>query len=80
MELDPLAPDAPLIALLSVRTNPMLAEANEDQLVALVRKLRQHATSPQTLAAADADAGKKVATSRQPSASSAAKKAVYDSI
>ena len=73
---DPMAPDAPLLSLLSARENPMLADASEDYLVALVKKLRQHAVSAPTIAAADNAAGAKVAVARKPSA----KKALLDSL
>lgn len=77
MSLDPLAPDAPLIQLLSVRENPMLTTMTEEQLVALVRKLRQFAASPQTVTAADSAAG--VAVSPKKTVASA-KRAILDSL
>ena len=79
-DLNPMAPDAPLISLLSVRSNPMLADASEADLVELVKKLRQHASSPQTIAAADAVAGAKVAAPRKLDSKAAAKKAMLDSL
>lgn len=47
--LDPLAPDAPIVQLLSVSTNPLLATASDEELRALVVRLRQQASSPPTL-------------------------------
>lgn len=49
--VDPLSPDAPLHHLLSVRHNPLVAKMSQDELLALVRKLKQNATSPPTLTA-----------------------------
>ena len=48
---NPLSPDAPLVHLLSLRHNPLLAQMSQDQLTELVKKLRTHATSPPTLTA-----------------------------
>lgn len=48
---NPLAPDAPLVALLSLKHNPLVAQMSQDQLIELVTKLRTLATSPQTLSA-----------------------------
>lgn len=58
LAVDPLAPDAPLIALLSIRDNPLLVSATQEQLIEIVKKLRVHATTPATLTArlrADSD-------------------------
>lgn len=49
--VDPLAPDAPILHLLSLRENPNVATMSEDELRALVQRLRTVATSPQTLSA-----------------------------
>lgn len=57
-QLDALAPDAPLIALLSIRKNPLLVNATQEELIEIVKKLRTHATTPATLTArlrADSD-------------------------
>lgn len=43
--LDPLAPDAPIHHLLSLRHNPSLANATPDELRAIVQSLRTLATS-----------------------------------
>jgi hypothetical protein len=51
MTTDPLDPDAPLLHLLSIKHNPLVAEMNHDQLMELVKKLRTLATSPPTLSA-----------------------------
>ena len=50
-QIDPLAPDAPLVHLLSLKHNPLLAEMSQDQLIELVKKLRSHAVSAPTLTA-----------------------------
>jgi hypothetical protein len=49
--IDPLAPDAPILHLLSLRENPNVATMSEDELRALVQRLRTVASSPQTLSA-----------------------------
>lgn len=49
--LDPLSPDAPIVALMSLSSNPMLATATEEEVRALVQRLRQLSTSPQALTA-----------------------------
>ncbi len=64
--LDPLAADAPLIHLLSVRHNPLVAAMSEEQLLDLVQKLRQHATSAPTLSARIANDSEKVKVTRKP--------------
>lgn len=43
--LDPLAPDAPIHHLLSLRHNPSLANATPDELRPIVQNLRTLATS-----------------------------------
>jgi hypothetical protein len=48
---DPLDPDAPLLHLLSIKHNPLVAEMTHDQLMELIKKLRTLATSPPTLSA-----------------------------
>ena len=50
-QTDPLSPDAPLVHLLSLKHNPLLAEMNQDQLIELVKQLRSYAVSPPTLTA-----------------------------
>lgn len=49
--LDPLSPDAPIVALMSLSTNPLLKDLQPDdpQLRELVSRLRNLATSPQAL-------------------------------
>lgn len=49
--VNPLAPDAPLIHLLSIKHNPLVKDMSPEQLAELVRKLRTHATSAPTLSA-----------------------------
>lgn len=49
--VNPLSPDAPLVELLSVKDNPLLVDMTEEELTAYVKKLRQMATTPQTLSA-----------------------------
>jgi hypothetical protein len=49
--IDPLAPDAPILHLLSLRENPNVATMSEDELRTLVQRLRTVATSPQSLSA-----------------------------
>lgn len=48
---DHLAPDAPILHLLSLRENPNVATMSEDELRSLVQRLRTVAQSPQTLTA-----------------------------
>lgn len=49
--IDPLADDAPLIHLLSIKHNPLVKDMNNQQLAELVKKLRTHAASAPTLSA-----------------------------
>ena len=77
MNINPLAPDAPLLSLLSARENPMLNEASEEQLVTLVKRLRMIASSPQTLAALDNEAGRAVTPKKSVVS---AKRAILDSL
>ena len=51
MNQDPLSPDAPLVHLLSLKHNPLLAEMSQEQLIELVKRLRSHAVSAPTLTA-----------------------------
>lgn len=63
---DPLDPDAPLVQLLSVSSNPILATCSDEELRAVVIRLRQVATSPPTLSsklAKDSDKIKSVRAS-----------------
>jgi hypothetical protein len=46
-QIDPLAPDAPILHLLSLRENPNAATCSDDELRALVLRCRTLATSPQ---------------------------------
>lgn len=80
MTFDPLAPDAPLLSLLSIKENPLLLDMSEDQLIALVRKLRQGATSPPTLAAMDEEAGRRVAQKTPRVTKASEKKTLLDSL
>lgn len=49
--IDPFAPDAPILHLLSQKENPLLATATEEQLIALVQRLRTTAQQPQVMKA-----------------------------
>lgn len=49
---DPLAPDAPVWQLLSLKHNPALLTMTEEELRGFVQKLRTLGTSPQALTAA----------------------------
>lgn len=46
---DPLAPDAPIHHLLSIRHNPLVKDMSTEQLQALVQRLRTYATSAPSL-------------------------------
>lgn len=48
---DPLAPDAPIHHLLSIRHNPLIKDATPDELRAIIQKLRTLASSSPTLSA-----------------------------
>ena len=77
--VDPLAPDAPILHLLSLRENPNVATMSEDELRALVQRLRTMATSPQTLSAELSKESSR-ANPRQRNSISAKRKALLDSI
>ena len=64
---DPFAPDAPLIQLLSLKSNPLLATATPEQLLEVVRRLRTVVQQPVTLKAEL----NKESTGRKPSAKKA---------
>jgi hypothetical protein len=49
---DPLAPDAPIHHLLSIKDNPIVKDMNVQQLQELVKRARSMAQSPQTLTSA----------------------------
>ena len=51
-ENDPLAPDAPIHHLLSIRENPMVKDMTTEQLQTLVKRMRTMAQSAQTLSSA----------------------------
>lgn len=59
-----LLPDAPIIALLSLRHNPLVADMSGDQLRALVTTLRNNATSAPTLSAKLARDSEKIKPTR----------------
>lgn len=46
---DPLSPDAPLEHLLSIRHNPLIANATPDELRVIIQRLRTLASSSPTL-------------------------------
>jgi uncharacterized protein YktB (UPF0637 family) len=50
--MDPLAPDAPIYHLLSIRDNPMVKDMSTEQLQELVKRMRAVAQSPQTMTSA----------------------------
>lgn len=49
--IDPLSPDAPIHHLLSISKNPNVANCTDEELAALVQRLRTYATSAPTLSA-----------------------------
>jgi hypothetical protein len=49
---DPLAPDAPIYHLLSIRENPLVKDMTMEQLQELVKRMRTMSQSPQTLTSA----------------------------
>lgn len=65
--------DAPLMALLSVRENPLLASATPEQLNALVLKLRMVAMTPAKQRSLLTEASGAAPKKRKPSAPSAQK-------
>jgi hypothetical protein len=77
--IDPLAPDAPILHLLSLRENPNVATMPEDELRALVQRLRTVATSPQSLSAELSKESSRV-NPRQRNTAAAKRKAVLDSL
>lgn len=78
-QIDPLAPDAPILHLLSLRENPNVATMSENELRALVQRLRTVATSPQSLSAELSKESSR-ANPRQRNSISAKRKAVLDSL
>jgi hypothetical protein len=58
--MNPTDHDAPLIQLLSIKHNPLVAEMSQEQLIALVQKLR-HGKAPSTKAAAKSTKASKAA-------------------
>jgi len=60
----PLDADAPLTALLSVSTNPLLASMTEEELMTLVGRLRNLGTSAQALGAELSKEAKKTKTAK----------------
>lgn len=51
MNDDPLAPDAPIYHLLSIKHNPLVKDMSVEQLQMLVKRMRTFATSAPTLSA-----------------------------
>jgi hypothetical protein len=49
---DPLAPDAPIHHLLSIKENPLVKDMTTQQLQELVKRMRTMAQSPQTMTSA----------------------------
>lgn len=71
----PLAPDAPIIHLLSLSHNKLLKDYSTEELAALLRQTKELAQQPQTLAAKlNREAGPKS------NSLAAKKKAILDSI
>lgn len=52
MDNDPLAPDAPIYHLLSIKENPLVKDMTTEQLQTLVKRMRTMAQSPQTMTSA----------------------------
>jgi hypothetical protein len=77
--IDPLASDAPILHLLSLRENPNVATMSEDELRALVQRLRTVATSPQSLSA-ELSKESSCVNPRQRNTAAAKRKAVLDSL
>lgn len=50
-QVDPFAPDAPIIHLLSLRHNPLLATATDEQLRQVFERCKAMVQQPQTLQA-----------------------------
>lgn len=71
---DPLAPDAPIHHLLSIRHNPLVANMTVEELTVLVRRCREYATSAPTLSAKLATDALNVDPKRRKTNSVAAKK------
>ncbi len=74
-----LASDAPILHLLSLRDNPNVATMSDDELRALVQRLRTVATSPQTLSASLQQESDKISP-RKRDTISAKRRAVLDSL
>ena len=75
--VDPLAADAPIHHLLSLKHNPMTKDMTTEQLTELVKRCRTLAASPQTLTSAlQKESGRK----RPLSPEAAKRKAILDSI
>jgi hypothetical protein len=68
MDLNPLAPDAPIIQHLSIKVNPFVATMSQEQLTEYVKKLRNYATSSPTLTAKLKGEGEKIRAERKPRA------------
>lgn len=47
--MNPFDPDAPIYHLLSIKDNPMIANATTEQLQEIVKRMRTIAQSPQTM-------------------------------
>ena len=44
--MNPTEPDTPLLRLLSIKQNPLVVEMDEEQLLALVKRLRHQPPKP----------------------------------
>lgn len=78
MNIDPLAPDAPIIALLSLRDNPLVADMTEAELGQLITRLTTLARQAPTLNSAILTESTKIKEKRSPVA--AKRKALLDSL
>jgi hypothetical protein len=76
-QVDPLAPDAPLIHLLSIKHNPLVKDMTNEQLTELVKKLRTHALSAPSLSAKLQDESDRIKPRNNKSAK---RKALLDSL
>jgi hypothetical protein len=77
---DPLAPDAPIHHLLSIRHNPLVKDMTTEELTALVQKLRTHATSPQSLSAKLKSDSDNVTTRRPRNAAATKRKTLLENL
>jgi hypothetical protein len=77
---DHLAPDAPIHHLLSLRHNIKIADMNDEQLRALVQRLKTYSTSAPTLSSKLANDGETLKPKRPVNAETAKRKSILDSL